>query len=162
MPVTLVSSGWFSGFLRFMVRATRAAIFEIQTTKVVATEKIEHFDEVVHGNAVVQTKSADYTLLPDDSGKITYVDTDAKTMTLPSTVVGQTFKFVNAGADGAVLLKVAPAAADQIIGNGFTELDNKAAQNTKATAKTGDSITLFGDGVLGWYITEVHGTWVRE
>ena len=162
MPVTLVSSGWFSGFLRFMVRSTRAAIIEIQTTKVVATEKIEHFDEVVHGNAVVQTKSVDYTMLPDDSGKITYVDTDAKTMTLPSTVVGLTFTFVNSGADGAVLLKVAPAAADQIVGNDFTETDNKAALNTKATAKTGDRITLFGDGVLGWYITEVQGTWVLE
>lgn len=162
MPITLIAYQWVSGFARWTVRSTRAAIFEIQTALIKCTEKVEFYDEVVHGNAVTQTKSDNYTMTPDDSGKITYVDTDAKTMTLPSTVLGLTYTFVNAGADAGVLLKVAPAAADQIVGNDFTEADNKAAQNTKTTAKTGDLLQIIGDGSLGWYIQKVHGTWARE
>lgn len=52
--------------------------------------------------AVTQTKSSNYTMAEGDSGKTTYVDTDAVVITLPATVVGMTFTFVNAGADGTV------------------------------------------------------------
>jgi len=59
-------------------------------------------------------------------------------------------------------LSVSPAAADQIIGNGFTPADDKDAINTQATEVIGDSVTLVGDGASGWYVVNVGGTWARE
>ena len=102
------------------------------------------------------------TLAEADSGKNLVVDTDAQTITLPATVVGMTFTLTNGGADGAVLLKIAPNASDKIMGNGYTSADNKYVANTKATAKKGDFIVLVGDGVNGWFIQEVRGIWAKE
>lgn len=128
----------------------------------VGIHRMTYTQEVVHASQLRETKSADTTVAAADSGYLIDVDTDAKIMTLPATVVGMTFTFVNAGADGAVLLSVSPNAADKIIGAGFTAADNKDAQNTKATAKKGDYIRLVGDGVDGWFVQEMRGTWVRE
>ena len=102
------------------------------------------------------------TLAEADSGKVLLVDTDAQTITLPATVVGMTFTLVNGGVDGAVNLKIAPNASDKIMGNGYTSADNKFVQNTKATAKKGDFLVLVGDGVNGWFVQEVRGTWAKE
>jgi len=112
--------------------------------------------------AAMATKSADYTLTKADSGKVIYVDTDGKVLTLPSTAPGLTFTIENAGADGAVGFSLSPAAADQIQGAGLTAADNKDLINTKATAKKGDRVTVIGDGVDGWYIHEQIGTFARE
>jgi hypothetical protein len=90
------------------------------------------------------------------------VTVDAVVVTLPSTAVGLCYTIINGAEDGAALVSVSPAAADKIIGNGFTATDNKDAQNTKATAKKGDRITLIGDGVDGWMVFEVRGIWARE
>lgn len=105
--------------------------------------------------------AANKTLDIGDNGVVQIVNTDAKVITLPSTVVGYSYTVVNGAADGAALVSVAPAAADMIVGNGFTGADNKAALNTKATAKRGDYIKLVGDGVNGWMITEIVGIWAR-
>jgi hypothetical protein len=40
--------------------------------------------------------------------------------------------------------------------------DDKDAINTAATDRVGDSLTLVGDGVDGWYVVGVTGTWARE
>jgi hypothetical protein len=105
--------------------------------------------------------TANKTLDEGDNGVVQIVTADAKTITLPSTVVGTSYTIVNGGADGTILVTVAPAAADKIMGNGFTSADNKAALNTKATAKRGDYIKLLGDGVNGWMVVAVQGTWAR-
>ncbi len=123
---------------------------------------LTHHDEVVHGAVVKQTKSANYTMDLDDSGHRTYIDTDAFVITLPATVVGLSYTFVNAGADGAVLIKISPNSSDYIAGANLTKVDNKALLNTKTTAKKGDMVTIVGDGVNGWYITELSGTWAKE
>lgn len=108
------------------------------------------------------TVTADKTLAEADCGVTQVVTVDAKTITLPSTVVGMRFRIQNGGANGAVLVAVSPAAADKIMGNGFTSADNKDALNTKATAKNGDYIDLVGDGVNGWFVSGVKGIWARE
>lgn len=108
------------------------------------------------------TIAVDTTLAATDCGVVQVVTVDAKVVTLPATVVGLSFTIMNGGADGAILVKVSPNSADKISGNGFSAADNKAAQNTKATARKGDYIRLIGDGDLGWYITEVVGVWARE
>lgn len=116
-----------------------------------------------HAYQKTQTKSADYTMTAADSGYVTKIDTDAKTITLPATVVGYTYIFENAGsADGAIGITISPNASDKIIGAGLTAADNKDLINTKATARVGDYVVLFGDGVDGWYIQEMRGTWARE
>ena len=113
-------------------------------------------------NAARETKSDDYTVDALDSGKIIYVDTDAKTITLPATDAGITVTLVNAGSFGTVALTIDPNANDQINGNDITAADNKDYVNTKATAQRGDFVTLVADGTDGWFITAQRGTWARE
>lgn len=101
------------------------------------------------------------TLAAADCGIVQVVDKDALTVTLPATAAGLWYRIENGVADGGALVSVAPQAADLIAGNGFTALANKAAQNTKATAKKGDYITLVA-GAGGWVITEAVGIWARQ
>ena len=108
------------------------------------------------------TKTLDYTVLVSESGSTFKIATDAKVFTLPATEAGLLYTFINSGADGAVLLKISPAAADAIHGRALSSVDNKALQNTKATAKEGDFVTLVGDGVDGWFIVAVEGIWAKE
>jgi len=109
-----------------------------------------------------ETKSANYTVDALDSGKVIHVDTDAKTITLPSTIAGLDVIFVNDGDDAGVLLTLAVAAADKIMGPDVAGTDTKGQLNTKLTAKRGDFLHLVGDGADGWFIVEKRGTWAEE
>ncbi|MBF8255140.1 MAG: hypothetical protein HW375_47 [Anaerolineales bacterium] len=120
---------------------------------------------VEDGGAIViplALKTDNYTVLASESGTTFKIATDAKVFTLPSTAAGLGFTFINSGADGAVLLAISPAAADAIHGRALTSVDNKDLLNTKATAKEGDTVTLVGDGVDGWFIVAVEGIWAKE
>lgn len=110
----------------------------------------------------VEVKADDYTVTAADSGKTLVMNGDDKTFTLPATVDGLTYTFVVGATSTSVGLSVSPNADDQLIGNGFTALDDKDAINTQATERVGDAITVVGDGSAGWYITNVEGTWARE
>lgn len=102
------------------------------------------------------------TLDEGDSG-VKQVVTATAVITLPSTVVGATYHILNGGNKiGDVQISVSPAAADKIMGNGFTSADNKDAINTLATAEPGDEIILVADGANGYYIQRVKGVWARE
>lgn len=112
------------------------------------------------------------TLAAIDSGTVQNVIADSQVITLPATVVGLTFTIRNGGAptanapigtgaDGTVLVSIAPNAADNIAGGSFTAVDNKALNNTKVTANVGDEVTLVGDGVNGWFIKNIIGTWAK-
>ena len=110
----------------------------------------------------VEAVTGNKTLGEGDSGVVQRVTADA-TITLPATVVGTTYTIVNGGngsTDGTITINVSPAAADKIMGNGFTSADNKDAINTDG--RPGDTITLVGDGVNGWFVQSVQGTWARE
>lgn len=107
----------------------------------------------------VETVTGAKTLDEGDNGVVQRVTTSA-TITLPSTVVGTTYIIENGTTTSNVTVTVSPAAADKIMGNGFTSADNKDAINTSGRA--GDSITLVGDGVNGWMVQNVVGTWTRE
>ena len=115
-----------------------------------------------HLKRQAETVSSAKTLDEGDSGVVQNVTASA-TLTLPATVVGTTYIIRNGGSgstDGAVTVTVSPAAADKIMGNGFTSADNKDAINTLGNA--GDEIVLVGDGVNGWFVQSVTGTWTRE
>lgn len=113
---------------------------------------------------VVETKTASFTLTAADSGKIFLIDGTASVVaTLPSTALGLEYTLIvkqlpGSGAGTAF----SPAAADKIIGNGFTAADDKDAINSAASDALGDWLTVVGDGADGWYITSIKGTWARE
>lgn len=113
------------------------------------------------------------SLLLADEGIVQNVIADGITITLPATTAGAVFVIRNGGlpptsgpagavSDQSVLVTVAPNASDQIAGLAFTAADNKAALNTKATARVGDEIRLVGDGTNGWCVFDSIGTWARQ
>lgn len=110
----------------------------------------------------VTTRSSNATLAEADCGVVQNVTVDGVVLTLPATSAGMRFVVRNGGTGGDVGVSVSPNALDKIMGNGFTSADNKDAINTKATSRPGDEIELVADGVNGWYVARVHGTWARE
>ena len=115
-------------------------------------------------NYASTTKTDDYTVvITTDSGTVFDIATDAKTFTLPGIAVGNTFTFINSGADGAVLLAISPAAADGITYAG-SSTDDKDLLNTKATANLGDFATIWGmnGDVTAWQVPAARGIWAKE
>lgn len=118
----------------------------------------------------LETITADKTLTVADSGKTFLVATDELTITLPSTIKGLEYTFINSGADGNNIITVSPAAADTFEGSFsygggrvvMSGTDNKDLVNTKASSKKGDSLSIRGDGAVGWYIEECTGVWLEE
>lgn len=108
--------------------------------------------------------TADTTLTAADSGKVIVINAAAsKVITLPATAAGLTFTVTHqvASTSGAGHA-LSPVAADLIRGNGITPADNKDLICTQGTSRIGDSVTIVGDGVDGWYVTAITGTWARE
>ena len=127
------------------------------------------------GNGLaVENIDTNKTLALADNGIWQNVIADGITITLPATTAGACFVIRNGGVpassalgaqtgtDGSVLVTVAPNASDQIAGLAFTAADNKAALNTKATARVGDYIKLVGDGTNGWNVFDARGIWTRQ
>lgn len=113
--------------------------------------------------SVRETVSVDKTLDAQDTGKVLFVDTDAKVITLPAIADGLGgVKIVNIGAFGAVAVTISPQATDMILGPDITGADNKDLINTKATARRGDYVVLDLGDADGYVVTEMVGTWARE
>jgi len=115
-----------------------------------------------HDGLTAETISDNKTLDAEDAGKVFFVDTDAKTITLPALGGIQGVRVVNAGAYGTVAVTVSPNANDMIEGPDITAADNKDLVNTKATANRGDRIDLMTGDAAGWAVTNMIGTWARE
>lgn len=122
------------------------------------------------GKSAVETITASRTLTIADSGKTFLIGTDALTVTLPATVKGAEFTFINSGAAGNNIITVAPVAADGIAGTITLAATvvvrvgtvGVAVVNTKATTTKGDSIKLVGTGITGtgaYYIESSTGIW---
>ncbi len=123
--------------------------------------------EIFGLNRQVLSKSANYSVTSLDAFSIIIVTAADKVMTLPavsSINKGAMYTFVLAagGLSSGTGLSLSPNASDKIMGNGFTSADNKDAILDGATDREGDSITIVSDGVDGWYIKSVTGTWSRE
>lgn len=101
--------------------------------------------------------TADKTLDEGDSGVVQNV-TASKTLTLPSTVVGTSYA-IRVGGQG-LTVTVSPAAADKIMGNGFTSANDKDLIFT--TQPAGSFVQLVGDGADGWFVQRISGTATRE
>jgi len=109
-----------------------------------------------------ETVSDNKTLDVQDTGKAFFVDTDAKTITLPATTTGLKCAIVNVGAYGAVAVNISPNANDKIMGPDIAGTDNKDLINTKATAQRGDFVILQDGHADGYQAEAMKGTWATE
>jgi len=85
--------------------------------------------------------------------------------TLPAVAtanLGVWYEFETGALSGGTGLSISPAAADHIRGNGLTSVDNKDLINTGTTDRLGDMVCIYSDGVDGWVIEAVVGTWSKE
>ncbi len=117
----------------------------------------------------VTTSTTATTLTAAQSGSVFCSATDNMVWTLPTPAAGLTYTFVNTGADGAAKISISPGASDAIHGTitlaaSVVELsgtDDKDLINTKATATTGNSVTLTSNGT-DWYVLSSTGIWASE
>lgn len=96
--------------------------------------------------------------LDEGDGGIVQNVTATATVTLPATVASTSY-LIRVGGEG-LTVTVAPAAADKIMGNGFTSADNKALIFT--TQPAGSYVHLIGDGTNGWQVARINGTATRQ
>lgn len=129
-------------------------------SKLRVKEEAEFEGKVFHRYHVKEGITANKTLDAEDCGKLLLVQADAKTITLPATVVGYHYWIMNDMDDGDCLVTIDPNGSDNIEGIDYTGADGGAMTNTKATAIRGDYVKLIGDGADGWFVTECRGTWV--
>lgn len=108
----------------------------------------------------VVSKSAAYAVTAAESGTIFLSEAVDLVFTLPSTAAGLTYTFICHTVSATTGLSISPAAADAI--HYTTSVDNKDLINTAASDVEGDMVTIVGDGVDGWWVTAVKGTWAKE
>jgi predicted RecA/RadA family phage recombinase len=110
------------------------------------------------------TKAASANAGVTESGACYDCTADNTIITLPATAAGLEFTIMNASADGSALVEVDFQAADKNVGGlGIAAGgDGKKLSNTKATAKKGDFITFVADGIDGYRIKAIRGTWAQE
>lgn len=112
-------------------------------------------------------KTTSWTVKNSDHGKH-FVTNDVASLVATLPAVGAANKGVRVRFSIKVLptsgvgFSISPAAADYIYGNGLTSVDNKDAILAAATDRIGDSLELQSDGVDGWQIINVSGTWSKE
>jgi len=130
------------------------------------TDDVTYSDYFYPANAVVETITADKTLDYLDSGKIMLCATDSIQFTLPamtdSTCAGATFTIINIGTDDATEIAFSPSTGDQIVGPNIAGVDGKDLINTAATSKSGDMCRVVCDGVHGYFVTDIAGTWAAQ
>lgn len=96
------------------------------------------------------------------SGLVIHVTADAKTVTLPTGVVGMEAIVVNDVADAGALVTVDLDGNETIQGN-LTIAATKTANLTKATSIRGDFLRLVCTTAAGiWRCSEKRGTWVTS
>jgi hypothetical protein len=106
-------------------------------------------------------KTSTYLVVTNtDSGK-TFYQTATCVFTLPAIDTGQIHTFVNLADDGVGALRIVPDSSDGIFWQG-DEVVNKYIENTLATSKKGDQITISYAAALTWQVTNIRGIWVKE
>jgi len=119
----------------------------------------DSYQDPWHAYSVRETISDNKTLDIEDNGKLFWVDTDAKVVTLPAVATPVNCAIVNGGAFGTVFLKISPNANDKIQGPDLAGTDNTALGNTKATARRGDFVVLGTGDANGPIVRSLRGTW---
>ena len=146
----LKTSGVFIGFMRRYVSAGVAIVeFDVDVLR------------DPHEGLVGETLADNKTLDALDTGKVFFVTTDAKVITLPA-VAKMACRIVNGAAYGVSIITIASNASDNIQARDLTATDDKDLINTKATANRGDMVDIEYGDVTGWNVPKMKGTWVKE
>lgn len=108
-------------------------------------------------------KSANYTVLLADSGKIIYVDTDAVVLTMSAIATllsGFQVTVVNAAGKGVAQVEIDPNSSEVMSGGCGVAAGSggQKLSNTKATAQRGDFVTIAGNAT-GFSTISQRGTW---
>ena len=109
-------------------------------------------------------KTDNHTVTVADVGRVTYLSTTAKTITLLAVVAGHDFIVCNQAAFGTALIHVDPNGADLFIGGAGVAAggDGKKLSNTAATQQRNDYLHVKYGGATGWSIMGIRGTWAQE
>lgn len=140
---------------------------DYETPYIVENHEAGTYTTGIGSGGLFSTVTVSTTLTASACGNVYAVATDTVIMNLPATVANCKITFVNTGAAGNNLLTINPVAADQIFGTvtlastvvAIVGAAGDAVSNTKVTSIRGDSMTLIGDGVDGWYIAASTGIW---
>lgn len=155
-----VSARWVSGNLVFY-DASQNIIATIDGTNRKITLPV---GSVLTQQQAINLAAASQTLTAAQSGQRFVGAVDA-VFTLPaasSTTKGVWYEFECGALSTGTGLSISPAASDHIRGNGLTAVDDKDLINSGATDRLGDSVRLYCDGVDGWVIAAIIGTWAKE
>lgn len=108
--------------------------------------------------------AASQTLKINQSGQLFIGAVDA-VFTLPAasaSTKGMIGRFMCGADSSGTGLSISPNASDHIRGNGFTSVDDKDLINSGGSDRVGDYVEIVCDGVDGWVITSIIGTWAKE
>jgi len=135
-------------------------------------------NEIYHVRRSFVDKSVNYTVEPDDCGRVIATNDDNRIFTLPAASAassGCVVRFINTADEGLALISISPNPVDGIYGTccgegvakaakcvHFSGVDDKDLRNTKSTQHEGDSVTLVSDGLTGWYTMSCTGVWESE
>lgn len=137
---------------------------------------LEHFDPVtLKLIAALRTSGFGYRRtvnLAAASQLLTQLQTSEKfvgvvdaVFTLPAAAAltkGVWYEFECGALSSGTGLAISPNAADHIRGNGLTSTDDKDLINSGGSDRLGDMVRLYCDGVDGWVIEAIIGTWAKE
>lgn len=116
------------------------------------------------GRRKVNLAAATQTLTAAQSGQ-KFVGAADAVFTLPAAAAalrGVWYEFECGALSTGTGLSISPAAADHIRGAGLTSVDNKDLINSGASDRLGDMARIYCDGVDGWVIEALVGTWAKE
>ena len=95
----------------------------------------------VSGYNITQKDSSYTVVISTDSGKTFISKTKDVVFTLPAIAIGNTYTFINTGADGQNNLTISPNSSDGILYLGSLT-DDKDVINTQSTSKVGDFVKI--------------------
>lgn len=160
MSNTNVKSSWSGGDLYFYDKSGNE-IFRIDGTN---RKLLFPVGSELSDTRKVNLAAATQTLAATQSGQKFVGAVDA-VFTLPAaaaSTLGVWYEFECGAVSAGTGLSISPNASDHIRGNGLTSTDNKDLINSGATDRLGDMVRLYCDGVDGWVIESVIGTWAKE
>ncbi len=105
----------------------------------------------VSGYNITQKDSSYTVVISTDSGKTFISKTKDVVFTLPAIAIGNTYTFINTGADGQNNLTISPNSSDGILYLGSLT-DDKDVINTQSTSKVGDFVKIASlNSTVFWY-----------
>jgi hypothetical protein len=145
------------------IETTPTATDMIETIDATNTNERKFINIANLKRRVVNLAAATQTLTAAQCGQ-KFVGAVDVVFTLPAASAdtkGIWYEFECGAVSVGVGLCVSPAAADHIRGNGLTSVDDVDLKNTGATDRLGDMVRIYCDGVDGWVIDQIVGTWAK-